>query len=450
MIYILLLIFLSSSLIAFPEVADYGINRVEYRDTDATTEQPDNPPLDDSSKETILTDAGNTTLEQAQQKINKVRDQIESDNFDNLDLVVADYSSLANAELNKQEAKKLTSKELQKLNDIVQTFNANGQQKMALAYQEKADILKLFVDRMSDTSDVYFTKSLAEEKKSLKEINDALTDYQRKKEAAMSDVQETYPDFLNGPAKADNITFINYLASLDSTFMTIPISEALHRATQGDEFINRQLSNPASYDHMSKAELMDAIANVQWALYKQAIIKDPEGFTSGMIQVNDAHQELFNLLKKAGPYSRASTHFEGVRNESYGLDFDQPILPNGRKTILFGTTKNGTTFMKYEFHGFDTIADKLAHALDWFRTRGKQESGRKEHTPEFINTIYQGLAEKAGISIDAKALKANGISYMQNSLPGTYKQEFTTILDILGLDNSDIRKGNEVILNIEN
>lgn len=446
MIHILLLIFLSSSLFAYSEsdVTSYDSVDQPTDSEDQSVSEPVDEPTNENeptkSQEGII---ASVTPEQA--AINKVREQIASD--DN-DLIVADYQSILDAEINKQAAKELTGKELTTLDTIAQTLNAYGQQKTAAVYQEEAALLTLFLDRMSDTSDVYFTKSLAAQKKSIIEINDALTAYQQNKKAAISEVQEKYPEFLTGPAKTDNTTFINYLASLDPEFMTIPISEALYRTTRGEEFIKNQLSNAASYNQMSKAQLMDTIANVQWALYKQAIIKDPEGFTSGMIQVNDAHQYLFNLLKQAEPYSRASTHFKETRNESYGLDFDKAILPNGRKTILFGTTKNGTTFMKYEFHGFDTVSDKLSHVLDWLATRGKQESGRKEHTPEFINTIYQGLAKKAGISIDAQALKANGISYMQDSLPAAYKQEFTTILDVLGLDNSNVRKGNEIILSL--
>lgn len=435
MLHMLIVLLFSSSLLAYSDVSDAGYTDT---DTDSTENLGDKPVISDTPSVKNSSEIENQ-LQSTRDATAAIRDQISSD--DDNESIVNDYQTILDAQINKQEAKSLTDKELITLNDIVQKLNAYGQKKTANTYQQEADLLKLFVDRMNDTHDVYLIKALAAQEKSITEINEALADYKINKQKALKEVQEKHPELLSGPAQADNITFLNYLASLDPQFMTISISDALQRAAQGEAFL-QSASKP------SPENLMDTIANVQWALYKQAIIKEPAGFTSGMIQVKDTDNRLFNLLMQAPHYARPSTHFQGARNESYGVDFDQAILPNGRKTILFGSTKNGTTFMKYEFHGFDTISDKMSHVLDWLATRGKQENGKKEHTPVFINAIYQGLAKKAGINVDSTSLKVNGISYMQNSLPGPYKQEFSTILDLLGLDNSDVRKGNEVILTL--
>lgn len=339
----------------------------------------------------------------------------------------------------KQQAQKLFKTEVARLQNVVATLENLGKKSFSNDILKKLQIISTAIEGIRDVSDIYFLESLDITSVNQSDITKKLEKYQQDKAAALDatkDLRKTPEDTL----------FVNYLASLkDTPYLTISYQDALRRAQEGEQFIKQNLEQNKL---LSNDQIMNNIANVQWAIYKKAVVQDPVGFKSGMLQVQDRKGYLFNFINAAkAVYTRAATHYKGLRLNALGLDFGHPILPNGRSTLLFGRLGNGNSFLKWEWHGLNTLSDLIGHVVDYIQTRGKEAEGRKEHAPDYVTDFYQILAKKADITIDKDSLKQQGIAYMYASLPKSFSDEFKNFLTMFGLENSiEVRKGNEIII----
>lgn len=254
-----------------------------------------------------------------------------------------------------------------------------------------------------------------------------------------------------------------------------------------------------------KQAYLRTIVDLQWDVYKQAML-EKSGFASGMVTIPDAQENVMNFMenyvKLVNPdydasgvslksltnkegYSRSgrvSSHWKGRVTDQriYGIDVRSADgsyvkdLPGNKQQLHFGRLDNGTTFIKWEYHGTTLAADDaslLSHALDYKRTQEMKKTGanksevfRKEHVLEETQTAFKEALGDVELSKEQeKAVKQKGIAEMVKILEeqitsasslkerasaaeklGTFKDHLSS----LGYDPNTLhlRKGNEVLL----
>ena len=241
----------------------------------------------------------------------------------------------------------------------------------------------------------------------------------------------------------------------------LSVEQVSERVDSGEKILEKVMNSTYKTPETKESHLQDII-NLQWALYERAVHKDKQGFSSGNMILQDPERKLFEFMNNyKETYGRKfSTHFKGedVQKkgmENRGIDLPDnlgPILPGGKRHILFGGLENGTTFAKWEIYGTKGIKNKLMHLWALLKTRGKQELAgtRKEHTPKDVKAKFQEIIHRDSTTQltpeQKKQVKNKGIRGMMELLPSSKHEEFKQFLAKKGYDNLELRKGNEVVL----
>jgi hypothetical protein len=262
-----------------------------------------------------------------------------------------------------------------------------------------------------------------------------------------------------------DINFVKYLSGLDVTFAPKDLNNALGYAHEGTDFIDQIKSGTLTKDTGAIADRKEQVKKIQWALYKDAILQDPRGFSSGMLQIEGSvAKPLYEFIdsitgdKTTGSYDRWSSHYEGLKITSKGLDFRNAVgdldlgeLPNGRAHMHYGELPNGNMFIKWEFHGLATPTETLQHMFDFAKTRGLQGIGLKEHVPSFMKEAFKQIIKNNSIDLsDAqqKEIKNQGLVGMKNVLTNTPSAaaDFNSLIKLFNYEAS--AKGNEMVLKL--
>ena len=178
-------------------------------------------------------------------------------------------------------------------------------------------------------------------------------------------------------------------------------------ATQGLQDIHALQTNPACFDHLSPADMLKKIINIQWHLYSCAVTKN-QPFKHGTIVFQDPSDSIYNFLIKyvkrvnrkltgthadaftvlsVNPfaYARLSSHFRFAQrtHRQYGIDIRmskkqsaQPLLPTHKRHLLFGCSdaNQHLYFVKWEDSGlyFD---DFIHHSMGFLRYLARKHVG---------------------------------------------------------------------------
>lgn len=159
----------------------------------------------------------------------------------------------------------------------------------------------------------------------------------------------------------------------------------------GDHFHNVLSGNLDALPKLSekptkqeKAAYKEALHDMSWYLFNTAAKKDSgkgdKGMASGMIllegpEATHYHKYIENYVKKVSPYpegkligldkfesgayERESSHFNGCRKTSYGIDLDAPVItrpdakgnPSFKSHLHVGQLEDGRVFVKFERYG---------------------------------------------------------------------------------------------------
>lgn len=267
---------------------------------------------------------------------------------------------------------------------------------------------------------------------------------------------------------------------------------------------DKAIATKQKFDDMQK-EYLNSIISIVWSLFNKAIEKN-QGFTSATTVVKDPGYKLYNFLleyaKSVNPglevggnptlavaslncyaYRRRSTHFPEQQKLStfdghFGIDirYDEgdleALLPANKRHVLFGKiiqSGQELTFVKAEEDGV-CYRDAVAHlgSLIKKKTVGKVyapgEIARREDVPSSVKDQFKALKESVKKNDPKlyKELKKSladhvGIKeiYLETqSLAAMVGAKFATeanklLQDLTSkYDNLDIRRGNEVILQL--
>jgi len=189
-------------------------------------------------------------------------------------------------------------------------------------------------------------------------------------------------------------------------------------------------------------QYLNEIVGVIWYLYSLAIEKG-QPYTEGIFVIEDTHQQLYNFLRtyvaaanpsQAKPvflsttnkyaYPRFSSHFARHQktHSQYGIDirFENqsalPLLPTGKRHILFGQLDNQYMFIKMENSGLYYADGFISHSAGMLMDIGRKKIpalfGSMDHTlqrteniPYAIKQQYAAIAKKHGLCPQLHAIK---------------------------------------------
>jgi hypothetical protein len=193
---------------------------------------------------------------------------------------------------------------------------------------------------------------------------------------------------------------------------------------------------------LSTKQHLNEIVGIAWYVYSLAIAKS-QAHTHGIFVIEDRQQHLYNFLRtyitkvnhsqtqplflsttnKYG-YPRFSSHFARHQHihPQYGIDIrfeDQsalPLLPTGKRHILFGQLDDQYMFIKMEDSGLYYADGFISHSVGMLMDIGRKKIPtlfgsidhtlqRTENIPHAIKQQYAAIAKKHGLSPQLHAIK---------------------------------------------
>ncbi len=264
-----------------------------------------------------------------------------------------------------------------------------------------------------------------------------------------------------------------------------------HKILEGDMSKLPQLSAKPTKEE--KQAYKESLHDMSWFLFNAAAKNDKgkgdKGMASGMIlldgpQAANYHQYIKNYVEAVSPYPRGkligldksasgayereSSHFNGCRKSSYGIDLDAPIItrpaadgkPNYKTHLHVGQLDDGRVFIKFEQYGLGK-QEFLAHAGGYvtkdlipnLKTKFKGTDEQKEKsiqqlldTGEIKNQAHNRIAtqelESAAKANPVKEAEVSKASSLQRGekWPKGYNPLFESMLKDKGVPQSEVKE----------
>jgi hypothetical protein len=371
----------------------------------------------------------------------------------------------------------------------------------------KANILN-FVFKKSDplwqaTPEVYTTllsKQLTDKQtKNFEKLIDTLAHFPAKSRPSPEKINDILQSIQNGTKiedaiqKTNNSHWENIIQKRFPNISTENQTTLIKLLNQQPEALKlAENLNPKNFKTIRDCYLQ-LIVDVQWSLFKKAVDKN-QSFSSGSITVIDPDEKYMYFLENYVKFSNQdydisgrswtslthndaynrtdlSTHWKGnlasnsKSDRIYGINvkFDntyQQLLPANKDQLHFGRLKNGGTFIKWEDFGTTLNTNDFSmiyHAGDFLKSELNYGSSsalpkRGEKTSQDTKNKFKEIIKKQNIKLTPehkKMMKTQGIAGMKDILKNNTSadKEFTNFLTTNSYDYTDLRKGNEVILN---
>jgi hypothetical protein len=238
-----------------------------------------------------------------------------------------------------------------------------------------------------------------------------------------------------------------------------------------DQFRRTKPSDAGSPENTIPKDQRRALASsFVWYLMSVAQIEQGKGFGEGMFVFEDSDYRIHDFFAAVAT-ARASSHYKGVRQTSYGLDIvqdNQSGLPAGHQTVHFGklTTPDANrqyTFLKPESWGTESLWQMIGHGISYLLTRPAHLLGSashqgefKEHFPAELKREFLALLKAIGAppEKDANWTVARTATTLTTFLTAnpltTHKKAIWEFLNsnIRYYESTLIRNGEEVILTL--
>jgi len=251
-------------------------------------------------------------------------------------------------------------------------------------------------------------------------------------------------------------------------------------------YVRTHITEPEIIEQIKKA-YQEAVIDLQWYLYGQAIIQDGI-FATGMLTIPDPTLDLFLFLdgyaelispryKLYGPvhphslwqseaYTRKTHNWSSkpkFQNHSFGIDLkdhrheSMPVLPGQNSHILFGhLLSDNLTYIQWEPVGFtlNFSQSDFSAISQTFKSAPKKDSAtskfdRKEKVTQDVLYQFKSRFDSNLNKHQSDQIQKNGITAMRTLLSPKQEPLFTKYLVTekkYPKETLHYRKGNEIIL----